>query len=77
MAFTGDKIIFLKCMDFLQKEGFAVADAIHIGNNRYEFTEDMWKNGWLGCHNTYVILAWLEDEEVKFKKKFLGTVCND
>ena len=74
--FTGNKKIFIEIKNFLFNEGFSVLDAIHVGDNKYEFEEN-WLNGKLGCHNLHKILAWKENNEIKYKAVVVGWCCND
>lgn len=76
--FTGDIHKFHKYRTLLQSKGYAVSDAIHIGEDKYEFTEDMWSNFKLGCHDIHVFLIWEDEEQnIKCLKKVIGSRCND
>lgn len=78
--FTGDRKIYLKIYNYLVKEGFEFSKntkPVHIGDNKYEFEEDFWKNSKLGCHDVFKIQAWVENGEVKYKKHKAGSVCID
>lgn len=77
MGFTGDIEMFHKCRNFLQKKGYAVTSAIHIGNNVFEFEEHYLKNGILGIHTVYKIKAFIEKGSVKYRRKSIGTIFND
>lgn len=74
--FTGNKETFIEIKNFLLDEGFLVVNAIHIGNDKYEFEEN-WLNGKLGCHNLHKILGWKENNEIKYKAVVVGNYCMD
>lgn len=73
--FTGNKEIFKKISAHLHSEGFNVEDAIHLGDDVYEFTEK-WRDS-LGCYDQYCLKGWVENDEVKYKKKVVGSYCVD
>ncbi len=75
--FTGNKEKYIKCKNYLCDKGYIVNDAIHIGDNRFEFKEDFGMNR-LGCHDIHKILAW-EDEKgnIQYKVKVVGFMCVD
>lgn len=74
-TFTGDEEQYKKCKKYLFGLGYSVSDAIHIGNNKFEFQEDY--NKGMGCHNMHTILAWIENETIKTKVKVIGFMCMD
>jgi hypothetical protein len=74
-SFTGDINIFFKCKNYLLDKGFNVADAIHIGDNKYEFKE--LPSDKLGCHDLHTILVWVGGDEVQYKAKKTGWYCLD
>ena len=75
--FTGEIEQWRKCRDFLQKEGYSVSSAIHLGGNKFEFEENPMDKG-LGCHQDYYkILAFIQDEKVMHSKVKLGSISVD
>ena len=75
--FSGDKEKYIKCKNYLYNKGYVVNDAIHIGDNRFEFQEDF-NISRLGCHDMHKILV-LEDAEgkIQYKTKVVGFMCCD
>lgn len=74
-TFTGNKLQYQKCREYLRDLGYNVSDATHIGDNRFEFIED--SNRGKGCHTIHGVLAWIDGEQVKIKIKECGFVCAD
>jgi len=74
--FTGDINLYHQVKNFLVGEGYSVDDAIHIGNNKFEFQESM-NTSIPGCRNIHKILAWVENNKVIYKTKVIGFVCGD
>lgn len=77
MAFTGNYEIYLLCRYHLLNKGFEVCNAIHIGDDKYEFSEPMFLKNKKGIHNTHTILAWIEDGEVTYDARVTGFCAND
>jgi len=75
--YTGNKEIYIKCRKFLTEAGYSVSDAIHIGNDRYEFDTYAKLKHEIGINKTHMILAWVENGEVKYKVKETGVICVD
>lgn len=73
--FTGDRGIYIEIKNYLYEKGFSILDAIHIGNDRYEFKET-WSNK-LGCHDLHKILAWKENGKIQYKNVIVGNYCCD
>ena len=74
--FTGDKEQFIKCRNFLREKGYDVSDAIHIGNNKFEFKEDFFSKK-LGCRDIHNILAFVGKYGVEYQKEVVGFMCVD
>lgn len=76
-TFTGSIEHFNKCRDFLQKKGYLVSSAVHVGDNKFEFEEDPMRKG-LGCHQDYFkILAFIQYDKVVYRKVKLGSISVD
>ena len=71
-VFTGDIEIYHKCKNHLLDKGFIVYDAIHIGNNKYEFQEKAIDFKEKGHHILHTILVQVIDGEVVYKSKEVG-----
>lgn len=77
-TFTGDKKIFEDIRNFLIKKGFNIlqTDAVHTGNNVYEFEESFSGRG-LGIHEIRKVKAYIKDGEVRYKSENLGWIVSD
>lgn len=53
--------------NYLVDEGFYIKNMnmIHTSDNKYEIKESLCSKS--GCNDYYAILAWIEDEKVKYK----------
>lgn len=74
--FTGDRKIYVACLNHLLEKGFVVDDATHIGDNRYEFREHFFSDK-MGYRDIHAILAWVEESGVKYKTKVIGFCFTD
>lgn len=75
-VFTGNREKFIKITNLLREKNFKVSDAIHIGEDKYEFKEDLCSK--LGCNEYYKILAWLDEEEnLQYRTESYGFCCTD
>ena len=76
--FTGDKVMYTEIRNYLINEGFELNEtAIHLGDNKYEFSENIFGNGKLGCHDSHHIYAYKKEGEIVYRKKVTGSYCND
>ena len=73
--YTGNKETFIKIKNFLLEKGFSVSDAIHIGDDKYEFEEFNSKK--LGASSIHKILGWIENEKVQYKAVVIGQIFCD
>lgn len=75
-TFTGNKDHYILCREHLKSLGYSVSDAIHIGENRFEFGEG--HEFRLGCRDIHKILCWIDEVgEIKYKAKVVGWMCGD
>lgn len=73
--YTGNKETFIKIKKFLLEKGFSVSDAIHIGDDKYEFEESISKK--LGASSIHKVLGWIENEKVQYKAVVIGQIFCD
>ena len=69
MIFTGDKNVFNKCRAVLLVNGYAVNNAIHVGDDVYEFTEEETDVIEKCRSEVYKVKAWVNNHTGKIEFK--------